>query len=403
MTADIIEAEVRELPPERAVQTVPDQGIADAGTFALAAMTDEDFDQRLGAMVKHRERVQMIQRALMKKDVHYGIIPGTPKPTLLQPGAELLCDIYRLRANFTPLRVIGDGVTEPHLAYLTRCDLHLGALDGPIVASATGAANSWERKYRYRTAERACPTCGVAGTILKSKQGKAEWFCWAKRGGCGATFAIGDPAITEQALGQIDNPDPFDLDVTLDAMAAKRAFVHATRRGCAVSDLFTSDIEDAPGAPETPQETRTTAPAPQSADGYGGTAEVGKAPSDFELRQGPSGHVLSFRLVDGRKGIKVVAQDPLASALAAVRPSVVGQPVTCWGPVTAEGFDKTQPDGTVRKITYNVLHLERIQTPDLTLPSGESFDAAGAVVSPSGPPPEIPALTPAQQSELDAL
>jgi len=243
MAMDVIEGEMVD---EVALPAIRHDSDMQAGTFALAAMTDDEFSTRLKALKRGRDRIATIQRELMDKDVDYGTIPGTPKPTLLKPGAEKLCDIYGLRADFMPVRVIGDGIAEPALAYQTRCELHLGSLDGPIVAVGYGSANSWERKHRYRRAERACPECGTIGALLRSKQGKAEWFCWTKKGGCGKTFPIADPRVVDQPLGDIENPDPWDLDTTLLKMAEKRAHVDATLRATAASGLFTQDIEDQP-------------------------------------------------------------------------------------------------------------------------------------------------------------
>ena len=101
-----------------------------------------------------------------------------------------------------------------------------------------------------------------------------------------------------------------------------------------------------------------------------GIAEIGKPPSDFELRVGPNGSAVSFRLVDGRQSIKVVALGPLADALVVVRTDIIGKRVTCWGKVTEESFVK---DG--KTIAYRVLTLERIQTVDFTLPA-EMFSEA---------------------------
>jgi hypothetical protein len=258
MSAEI-EAEVRELPElpagwrdgERTLVVArPDTGIAATGALALAALSDDEFDRRLGALAKSKERVERIQRALMTRDVDFGLIPGTPKPTLLKPGAEKLCLAYGLAADFAPVRTIGDGQSEPWLSYVTRCELHLGSLDGPVVAVGYGAANSWERRYRYRMADRACPNCGQPAII----KGKAEygggWVCFKKKGGCGSKWPDGAPEIEGQEVGQVDNPDPFDLDVTLAKMAEKRAHVDATLRATAASGLFTQDMEDRP--PELP-------------------------------------------------------------------------------------------------------------------------------------------------------
>ncbi len=111
--------------------------------------------------------------------------------------------------------------------------------------------------------------------------------------------------------------------------------------------------EDAPQAPTTTQD-----------GGLIGTAEIGKSPSDFELRVGPDGSAVSFRLVQGRQSIKVVAKGSLADALAVVRTEIIGKHVTCWGKVSQESFVK---DG--KAINYRVLTLDRIAPPDFLLPA----------------------------------
>jgi hypothetical protein len=119
------------------------------------------------------------------------------------------------------------------------------------------------------------------------------------------------------------------------------------------------EMPDADGA-AAPRDPATT-----HADGLVGTAEVGKGDADFELRQTPEGWALCFRLVQGRKGYKVISRGPLAEALATLRPTVEGQRITVWGTLHDETFT---PKGEKRSVTYQVIHAERIQTADYTLP-----------------------------------
>ncbi len=224
-----------------------------AGTLALATMSEQEFQARLLALKKGNERLAVIKRELMEVDVDYGIIPGTPKPTLYKPGAEKLGDFYQLRADFISERTIGDGVTTPTISYQTKCLLHLASLDGPVVATGHGSANSWEKKHRYRSGERACPECGALKTIIKGKDEyekdarfKGGWLCFIKKGGCGAKFTASDARIVNQQLGEVENPDPWDLDNTLLKMSEKRAYVDGILRGTASSGLFTQDLEDMP-------------------------------------------------------------------------------------------------------------------------------------------------------------
>lgn len=232
-----------------------------AGMLAMAEMSDSEFEQRILALKRGQERIKRIKQELMEEDAHYGLIPGTKKPTLLKPGAEVLCSIYSLRADFIPTVEAGDGTTAPHLRVTMRCELHLGDTAGPVVAVGYGSANSWERKHRYRRGERTCPKCGVVGQIIKGKEEYGGgWLCWKSKGGCGAKWADGAPEIEAQQAGDVQNPDPYDLENTLIKMAKKRAHIDAALTGTASSDLFTQDLDD--GGPSekdhAPQPKATT-------------------------------------------------------------------------------------------------------------------------------------------------
>jgi hypothetical protein len=350
---------------------VSNAGIDATGVLAIADLTDAEFDRRLDALKKGAERIARIQRALMEKDVDYGVIPGTKKPTLLKPGAEKLCLAYSLAADFLPKRTIGNGQDAPPLSYLTRCDLHRGSIDGPIVAVGYGAANSWETRYRYRAAERTCPACGASGTILKSKHGKPEWFCWAKRGGCGATFALDEAAITEQVLGQIDNPDPFDLDVTLAKMAEKRAHVDATLRATGASSLFTQDVEDKPAAPPVEDDAP---PAGEVEELLGvqtreGTVRVSPAssgaPTKLDVRQAPDGPWFGFALETAKGNLPQVFVDgDLAAAILIATPdplALKGQ----WCRVGGKVYAVRQTG----RATFHRMRVEHFETHDYKLPA----------------------------------
>ncbi len=227
---------------------------------ALALMSDQEFEQRLQSLKLAQKRMERIQKELMTEKVDYGIIPGTgDKPTLLKPGAEKLCKFHHLVPTFHQVTILGDGMRTPHLRVLTTCSLHYETEDGPIVAQGMGAANSWEKKYRYRNGQRRCPTCGAA-TIFRSKfpdknTGKKGWYCFDKKGGCGAQFDEDDPDIAEQQQGEIENPDPFDGENTYAKISAKRAQTDATLRATATSGIWSQDLEDMVDA-DAPQQPK---------------------------------------------------------------------------------------------------------------------------------------------------
>jgi hypothetical protein len=242
-----------------------------SGTLALAQMSENEFATKLAVLKKGRERIAIIQKELMEPEVDYGIIPGTPKPTLLKPGAEKLCDFYHYAAMFESSQNTCSDGTAPTISYITQCFLHLGDTNGPIIAVGQGSANSWERKHRYRSAKRACPECGSMDSLIKGRDEyekdvrfKGGFLCFAKKGGCGAKFTATDERIINQQLGEVENPDPWDLDNTLLKMSEKRAFVDGTLRATATSGLFTQDVEDMVDAPSAPIVRDVTPPAQES-------------------------------------------------------------------------------------------------------------------------------------------
>ena len=184
----------------------------------------------------------------------YGVIPGTSKQkVLLKPGAEKLCSFFGLSPRFTAEHIIEDWTGEQHggealFYYRYKCELYRGT---HLIAEAVGSCNSWEKKYRYRSSERSCPTCGKACII----KGKAEygggWLCFAKKGGCGAKFDERDESITGQEVGNVKNPDIADIVNTCQKIAQKRALVAAVLIGTNASDSFTQDLEDVDVADQT--------------------------------------------------------------------------------------------------------------------------------------------------------
>ena len=113
-----------------------------------------------------------------------------------------------------------------------------------MAGEGEGSCNSWETKYRYRSADRVCPRCGATAII----KGKAEygggWICFNKKGGCGAKYKEDDPAITSQPAGKVPNPDVADVVNTVQKMAQKRSLVAAVLNATNASDWFTQDVED---------------------------------------------------------------------------------------------------------------------------------------------------------------
>jgi hypothetical protein len=98
---------------------------------------------------------------------------------------------------------------------------------------------------------RVCPQCKQP-TIFQSKNPGEGFFCWSKKGGCGAKFFAEDSAITDQTVGKIANPDIADQVNTIQKMAQKRALIAATLLAVNASEFFSQDLEDFTDATPAP-------------------------------------------------------------------------------------------------------------------------------------------------------
>jgi hypothetical protein len=221
----------------------------------LVPLNQADYDAAASAEVARFMPVMRMQQALERRDVivqafnklmidgqDYGKVAGG-KPTLLQPGAQKLDNLFGLVPRFmiddreedwTGERHAG----EPFFRYLIKCQLFRGDF---VMGESLGECNSWESKYRYRSAERTCPDCGQA-TILWTKRN--NWWCNKHKGGCGHGFKADDERVTKQETGRKPNPEIFDQVNTLLKMAQKRAHVGATINATSASEFFTQDLED---------------------------------------------------------------------------------------------------------------------------------------------------------------
>ena len=205
----------------------------------MPAMSIESAVERYNAVTEFVSRV-------LRKDVDYGIIPGTEKRTLLKPGAEKLTTFFGLSTRFELLERIEDWTGEQHggepfFYYLYRCRLFRGDV---LIAEGDASCNSREAKYRWREAQRACPACGLAAIIKGREEYGGGWLCFKKKGGCGAKYPDGDQSIEGQQVGRVFNPDIADQVNTIQKMSQKRSLVGAVLLAVNASEFFTQDVED---------------------------------------------------------------------------------------------------------------------------------------------------------------
>lgn len=152
--------------------------------------------------------------------IHYGVIPGTPKPTLYQPGAELLCTTFRI----APVPQVEDISTADSVRYRVVMRA-VSQTTGESLGEGVGECSSDETKYRWCR-----PVCDQEWEETPVDQRREKWMK-GKNG----------PYKAKQV-----RTSPADIANTVLKMAYKRALISMTRIALACSDIFAQDLEDLP-------------------------------------------------------------------------------------------------------------------------------------------------------------
>lgn len=207
--------------------------MSEALVVSGGALTAADLRQQVNL-------IQHVMKDVMQDGVHYGVVPGTDKPSLLKAGAEKLCMTFRLGPEYEVVEKEREG---DHLTITARCTLtHIPS--GMKFGSALGSCSTMESKYAYRKSSRVCPNCGAEAIIKGKKEYGGGWLCYGKKGGCGAKFRDGDESIESQDGGRVANEDKADQYNTVLKMACKRALLAAVLNATAASDIFSQDLLD---------------------------------------------------------------------------------------------------------------------------------------------------------------
>jgi hypothetical protein len=219
--------------------------------------------------------IQNIMERAMKKDEHYGVIPGTGnKPTLLKAGAEKLNLTFRMAPD-PQVEVIDLG--KGHREYRVKVVM-TSITSGKILGAGVGSAATMETKWRFRTGpgeSTGKPVPKEYWDLRSSDPKKAQEII----GGKGFITKKDEGVWTIFRQGEkVEHDNPADYYNTCLKMGKKRALVDAVLTCTAASDIFTQDIEELVDngvihvpAPPAPSKTPVSTPATASQDAPGST------------------------------------------------------------------------------------------------------------------------------------
>lgn len=226
--------------------------------------------------------MQMMERNVLVDTIDYGVIPGTEKKTLLQPGAQKLAATFGLEPDIECLTKIEDWTGADHggeafFYYEYKVTMRR---DGKAIGVGIGSANSWDSKHRFRWVNETALPEGLDKSTLVRRGGRIKEALWKiekaeTSGKYGKPQAYWDAFQTAKAEGRVTileepknerfarfkgeketfwsiegyeyrlpNDKIYDVVNTVNKMAAKRAFVAAVLMAVGGSEFFTQDVED---------------------------------------------------------------------------------------------------------------------------------------------------------------
>lgn len=199
--------------------------------------------------------IQEVMQGVMKKDVHYGIIPGCKKPSLYKPGSEKILSTFRLAVEPIVEDISGDD--EARFRVTTRIT-HIPT--GSFVGSGIGECSSNEEKYKWRKA-----VCIQEYEETPEDRKREKWVKPYQK--------------SEYQIKQV-RANHADVANTILKMAKKRAQIDATLTATAASDVFDQDIEDLPPEMQADIASQAQAQSPEvKVETKGESQENGEDPT----------------------------------------------------------------------------------------------------------------------------
>jgi hypothetical protein len=202
-------------------------------------------DMSIGQLKNQVQLIQEAMKSVMQDGQHYGVVEGCgDKKVLLKPGAEKLSLLFRLAPHFEEQyggKITVTDLPGGHKSFEVHCAIvHIPT--NQVFAVGVAICSTLETKYRYRNGNPICPFC-QAETVYKSKKAVEGFFCWKKKGGCGATFEAEDERIINQKTGRREHDNPADYFNTCIKIGKKRAYVDGIVSATACGDIFTQDLD----------------------------------------------------------------------------------------------------------------------------------------------------------------
>lgn len=212
----------------------------------------------VNAVIKKSQYLQTICQQLLHEGEHYGSIATGMKPSLFQPGAQVLMNAFRLRVEYEVTEIehtsIGDGL---HRTYKVTVRVYHIPTD-TFLSEGHGQCSTLETKYRYR-GNKVLTDVPVPKIYWNDKDENGNWkdeHLVAAYEAAGNVLETGEFIARDKGPDgkwmvairregdMVENPNPSDFWNTAEKMGCKRAMVMGIINATGASVMFTQDVED---------------------------------------------------------------------------------------------------------------------------------------------------------------
>ena len=183
----------------------------------VMAYKPEDQLNPIELAVQRVSMVKDLYSQVMVRDIHFGKIEGTDRDTLLLPGAQKICTMFKLSPQIKKDEQIDMG--GGHREYVMTVAL-VHRETGAFWGDGTGSASTMESKFRYRWK--------AVGEVPPEYWESRDDPKWA------GTKVKKDKDGRWIMTRRAENPDIADVYNTVRKMCFKRALVSGTITGTGV-------------------------------------------------------------------------------------------------------------------------------------------------------------------------
>lgn len=166
-------------------------------------------------------------QATLLRDIDFGMVPKSKRPSLFKSGAEKVANAYGLLQHYTIETKIENFNEDPFFFYLVRCDLVKVANDGReyVFTSGYGSANTKEKRNGFNGA------FDAALSAIKMAEKRSLVDAAIHIAGLSGMFAqdIEDSEFVDSGYKSISNTQ--DPNARITANQVKRLFAIANSAG----------------------------------------------------------------------------------------------------------------------------------------------------------------------------